>query len=110
MSRSRTSLAEIAAIYAPPAADLGQVRAVLRRHPYLAALVCRASGALTTFFPEAPLRLFADGDELVIAVQVPDVEAALLGPLTEFDRAWWYAMVPRARGHLSIDVEACDVV
>jgi hypothetical protein len=101
---SRTPLALVDALFAP--ADRAAVRAVLRRHPALASLVCRVPGALAPYFPDAPLRLEADGDGLVVTIGVPDVEAALLGPLGDFDRRWWYAVLPRTGGRLTIDVES----
>src|SRR4051812_38940161 len=80
---------------------------VLRRHGALVPVLRDAPDALARFFPDAPLRLDVDGDSLVLVVQVPDPLEALCGPLLEFDRAWWYALVPRCGGHLTIDVEGC---
>ena len=88
--------------------DLRAVARLLGHHRHLAAILAEVPGVLGQFFPGAPLRLHVDGDGLVVAVAVRDVEAVLtnpLSPLLAFDRCWWYAVFPHCGGHLTIDVE-----
>ncbi|MBI4556900.1 MAG: hypothetical protein HY706_04890 [Candidatus Hydrogenedentes bacterium] len=97
-------------IYSLRGAD--DVKAFLKKNPFLPALLTEARDYIEHYFPDQPLFLevmhdpeAAAGEELVVFISTELSPDDAESRIQEFDARWWLAAVSRAKGKLCITLE-----
>lgn len=85
--------------------DEARVAEFLLTHTHLVSLLITARPRLAAAFPDAAVRLYVDRDGVLVALAMLPPGDLGLEQLAQFDRAWWYEVMPSACGDLVFDVE-----
>ena len=95
--------------------DQSGVRHILRRYPFLPAVLAEALERIPRYFPGSPLSLWVmsdperdtgdDTDELILSIETSLDAPEAMERRARLADEWWLDALPTTKGRLSIDVE-----